>query len=155
MGTRRGLRLQLPKILDILPHRYPFVMVDRVTEITPGTSIRGHKMVSANEPWCLGHFPGQPILPGVLIVESMAQIGALLAFASEPFDVTTSLMYFLGIDKVKFRNTVVPGDQLDLFVEVVQHRSNVWKLRGEATVEGTLAAQGELLASVIDRPGRG
>lgn len=151
MGTRRGLRLHLPKILDILPHRYPFVMVDRVTEITPGTSIRGHKMVSANEPWCQGHFPGQPIFPGVLIVEAMAQIGALLAYVSEPFDVATSVMYFLGIDKVKFRNTVVPGDRLDLLVEVVQHRSNVWKLRGEATVEGTLAAQGELLASVIDR----
>jgi 3-hydroxyacyl-[acyl-carrier-protein] dehydratase len=151
MGTRRGLRLQLPKILDILPHRYPFVMVDRVTEITPGTSIRGHKMVSANEPWCQGHFPGQPIFPGVLIVEAMAQIGALLAYASDPFDVASSVMYFLGIDKVKFRNTVVPGDRLDLLVEVVQHRSNVWKLRGEATVEGTLAAQGELLASVIDR----
>ena len=151
MGTRRGLRLHLPKILDILPHRYPFVMVDRVTEITPGTSIRGHKMVSANEPWCQGHFPGQPIFPGVLIVEAMAQIGALLAYVSEPFDVSTSVMYFLGIDKVKFRNTVVPGDRLDLLVEVVQHRSNVWKLRGEATVEGTLAAQGELLASVIDR----
>lgn len=151
MGTRRGLRLQLPKILDILPHRYPFVMVDRVTEITPGTSIRGHKMVSANEPWCQGHFPGQPIFPGVLIVEAMAQIGALLAYVSEPFDVASSVMYFLGIDKVKFRNTVVPGDRLDLLVEVVQHRSNVWKLRGEATVEGTLAAQGELLASVIDR----
>lgn len=151
MSARRSVRLHIPKILDILPHRYPFVMVDRVTEILPGQSIRGHKMVSANEPWCQGHFPGQPTLPGVLIVESLAQIGAILAYASEPFDVSHSLMYFLGIDKVKFRNTVVPGDRLDLFVEVIQHRTNVWKLRGEATVDGTLSAQGELLASIIDR----
>jgi 3-hydroxyacyl-[acyl-carrier-protein] dehydratase len=151
MSARRSVRLHIPKILDILPQRYPFVMVDRVTELIAGESIRGHKCVSANEPWCQGHFPGQPILPGVLIVESLAQIGALLAYASEPFDVSNSLMYFLGIDKVKFRNTVVPGDRLDLFVEVIQHRSNVWKLKGEATVDGTLAAQGELLASVIDR----
>jgi 3-hydroxyacyl-[acyl-carrier-protein] dehydratase len=151
MSARRSVRLHISKILEILPQRYPFVMVDRVTELLPGESIRGHKMVSANEPWCQGHFPGQPILPGVLIVESLAQIGALLAYASEPFDVSRSLMYFLGIDKMKFRNTVVPGDRLDLFVEVVQHRTNVWKLRGEATVDGTLSAQGELLASIIDR----
>jgi 3-hydroxyacyl-[acyl-carrier-protein] dehydratase len=90
-------------------------------------------------------------MPGVLIVESLQQIGAILAYASEPFDVSNSLMYFLGIDKVKFRNTVVPGDRLDLFVEVIQHRTNTWKLRGEATVDGTLSAQGELLASIIDR----
>jgi 3-hydroxyacyl-[acyl-carrier-protein] dehydratase len=151
MSARRGVRLHIPKILDILPHRYPFVMVDRVTELLPNESIRGHKMVSANEPWCQGHFPGEPILPGVLIVEALAQIGAILAYASEPFDVSNSLMYFLGIDKVKFRNTVVPGDRLDLFVEVIQHRTNTWKLRGEATVDGTLSAQGELLASIIDR----
>ncbi len=151
MASRRSVRLLIPKILDILPHRYPCVMVDRVTELVLGTRVRGHKMVSANEPWCQGHFPGQPLLPGVLVLESLAQIGALLAYASEPFDVSRSVMYFLGFDKVKFRNAVIPGDRLDLDVEVVQHRSNVWKLRGEATVEGALAAQAELLASVIDR----
>jgi 3-hydroxyacyl-[acyl-carrier-protein] dehydratase len=151
MSARRSVRLHIPKILDILPHRYPFVMVDRVTELHAGENIRGHKMVSANEPWCQGHFPGEPVLPGVLIVESLAQLSAILAYASEPFDVSNSLMYFLGIDKVKFRNTVGPGDRLDLFVEVIQHRTNTWKLRGEATVDGTLCAQGELLASIIDR----
>jgi 3-hydroxyacyl-[acyl-carrier-protein] dehydratase len=151
MSARRGVRLHIPKILDILPQRYPCVMVDRVTELLVGQSVRGHKMVSANEPWCQGHFPGQPILPGVLIIEALAQIGAILAYASEPFDVSRSGMYFLGIDKVKFRNTVEPGDRLDLFVEVIQHRTNVWKLRGEATVDSVLAAQGELLASIVDR----
>ena len=151
MSARRGVRLHIPKILEILPHRYPFVMVDRVTELIAGESIRGHKCVSANEPWCQGHFPGQPIYPGTLILESLSQIGAILAYASEPFDVSRSLMYFLGVDKVKFRNTVVPGDRLDLKVEVVEHRTNTWKLSGEATVDGLLSAHAELLASIIDR----
>ena len=147
------MRIQISKILEILPHRYPFVMVDRVTEIEAGKTIRGHKMVSYNEPWCQGHFPGQPIMPGVLIIEALAQIGGILAYASEPFDTSNSLMYFLGIDKAKFRHTVTPGDKLDLMVEVLHHRSNVWKLRGEATVDGTLCASGELLASIVDREG--
>jgi 3-hydroxyacyl-[acyl-carrier-protein] dehydratase len=151
MSSRKPVQIDIVKILEILPHRYPFVMVDRVTELVPGKSIRGHKMVTYNEPWCEGHFPGRPILPGVLVIEALSQIGGILAYASEPFDATTSLMYFLGVDKAKFRHAVTPGDRLDLFVEVVHHRSNVWKLRGEATVEGTLAAQGELLASIVDR----
>ena len=151
MSPAAKVRIDIGKILEILPHRYPFVLVDRVTEIVPGRSIRGHKMVSYNEPWCVGHFPGNPIMPGVLVLESLAQIGGILAYASEPFDASTSLMYFLGIDKAKFRHTVVPGDRLDLTVEVMHHRSNVWKLRGEATVDGTLSAQGELLASIVDR----
>ncbi|HET7539123.1 MAG TPA: 3-hydroxyacyl-ACP dehydratase FabZ [Polyangiaceae bacterium] len=150
-NPRKSVKLEVRKILEILPHRYPFVLVDRVTDIVRGESIRGHKMVSANEPWCQGHFPDRPIMPGVLIIEALAQIGGILAYASEPFDASTSLMYFLGIDKAKFRHTVTPGDRLDLYVEVIQHRSNTWKLRGEATVEGTLCAQGELLASIVDR----
>ncbi len=147
----KSVKIEIPKILEILPHRYPFVLVDRVTEIEPGELIRGHKMVSYNEPWCQGHFPGHPIMPGVLIIEALAQVGGILAYASEPFDATSSLMYFLGIDKAKFRNTVTPGDRLDLEVQVIHHRSNVWKLKGEATVDGTLCASGELLASIVDR----
>jgi 3-hydroxyacyl-[acyl-carrier-protein] dehydratase len=147
----KPVSIEIPKILEILPHRYPFVLVDRVTDMSPGQWIRGHKMVSYNEPWCSGHFPGHPIMPGVLIIEALAQVGGILAYASDPFDSTTSLMYFLGIDKAKFRNTVIPGDRLDLEVHVLHHRSNVWKLKGEATVGGTLCAQGELLASIVDR----
>ncbi len=147
----KRVQLDIAKILEILPHRYPFVMVDRVTELIAGKYISGHKMVSYNEPWSEGHFPGRPILPGVLIIESLAQIGGILAYASDPFDASQSLMYFLGIDKAKFRHPVTPGDRLDLYVEVVHHRSNVWKLRGEATVDGVLAAQGELLASIVER----
>ncbi|HEX7665390.1 MAG TPA: 3-hydroxyacyl-ACP dehydratase FabZ [Polyangiaceae bacterium] len=136
-----------------MPHRYPLVMVDRVTEVVAHDYIRGHKSVSINEPWFQGHFPMRPIMPGVLILESLAQIGGILAYASEPFDPQTSLMYFLGIDKAKFRRPVVPGDRLDLEVRVMQHRSNTWKLKGEASVDGNLCAQGELLASVVDRNG--
>lgn len=143
--------LDIHQILAILPHRFPFVMVDRVTEIVTGKRIRGHKCVAYNEPWFPGHFPQRPLMPGVLVLESLAQIGGILAYASEPFDPTTNLMFFLGIDKAKFRHTVSPGDRLDLYVEVMHHRSNVWKLRGEASVDGALCAEGELLASIVDR----
>ncbi len=147
------IRLDIDRILQVLPHRYPFVLVDRVTDVIPNERIRGHKCVSINEPWFQGHFPQRPIMPGVLILEAMAQIGGLLAYASEPFDASSSLMYFLGIDKAKFRRPVIPGDRLDLEVAAVHHRTNVWKFRGEATVDGTLCAEAELLASVVDKNG--
>ena len=145
--------IEIDRILQILPHRWPFVMVDRVTDVVPKERIVGHKCVTMGEPWAQGHFPARPILPGVLIIEALAQIGGILAYASEPFDAGNSLMYFLGIDKAKFRRPVTPGDRLDLEVSVIHHRTNVWKLKGEASVEGTLCAQGELLASVVDRNG--
>lgn len=143
--------LDITRILAMLPHRYPFVMVDRVSEIVPNERIRGHKCVAYNEPWFPAHFPGRPIMPGVLVLESLAQIGGILAYASDPFDAQTSLMFFLGIDKAKFRRTVEPGDRLDLEVSAVHHRSNVWKLHGVALVDGALAAEADLLASVVDR----
>jgi 3-hydroxyacyl-[acyl-carrier-protein] dehydratase len=122
-----------------------------VTEIAAGKFIRGHKCVSYNEPFFQGHFPDRPIMPGVLILEALAQIGGILAYASEPFDPTTNLMFFLGIDKAKFRRTIVPGDRMDLHVAVLHHRSNVWRFRGEASVDGTRCAEAELLASIVDR----
>lgn len=146
-------RIDIHQILSLLPHRYPLVMVDRVTEVVPNQHIRGHKCVSYNEPWFPGHFPQRPIMPGVLILESLAQIGGILAYASDPFDAQSHLMFFLGIDKAKFRRTVEPGDRLDLYVERIHHRSNVWKLRGEASVDGSLCAEAELLASVVERSG--
>jgi 3-hydroxyacyl-[acyl-carrier-protein] dehydratase len=145
--------IDIDRILTILPHRWPFVMIDRVTEVTAFERIVGHKCVTYNEPWFQGHFPGRPIMPGVLILEALAQLGGILAYASEPFDAASSLMYFLGIDKAKFRRPVTPGDKLDLEVSVIHHRTNIWKLKGEAFVDGTLCAQGELLASVVDRAG--
>lgn len=151
MTEKRSTQLDIERILRILPHRWPFVLVDRVTEVVPGARIHGHKCVSMNEPWFQGHFPKNPIMPGVLVIEALAQIGGILAYATEPFDESTSLLYFLGIDKAKFRRPVIPGDRLELEVSIVQRRTNVWKLKGQASVEGTLCAQGELLASVVDR----
>ncbi len=150
-GNEKPVRLDIHRILQILPHRFPFVLVDRVVEVVPYKSIRGHKCISYNEPWFQGHFPQRPIMPGVLILEALAQIGGILAYASEPFDPTTNLMFFLGIDKAKFRHTVVPGDRMDLSCQVVHHRTNVWKLSGEASVDGTVCATGELLATIVDR----
>jgi 3-hydroxyacyl-[acyl-carrier-protein] dehydratase len=150
MSDQRA-RVDIDRILEILPHRWPFVLVDRVTEVIPHQRIRGHKCVSVNEPWFLGHFPKHPVMPGVLIIESLAQIGGILAYASQPFDHTSSLLYFLGIDKARFRHPVVPGDRLDLEVSILQHRTNVWRFHGEASVEGTLCAEGDLLAGVVDR----
>ena len=149
--VKANTSIEIDRILQILPHRYPFVMVDRVTNVVPNERIVGHKCVSIGEPWFQGHFPARPIMPGVLIIEALAQIGGILAYASEPFDASSSLMYFLGIDKAKFRRPVTPGDKLDLEVRIVHHRTNVWKFHGEASVDGTLCAGAELLASVVDR----
>lgn len=147
------MTLDIGEVMAAIPHRFPMLLVDRVDELIVNERIVAIKAVTINEPFFAGHFPAHPIMPGVLIIEALAQIGGILAYASEPFDTHASLMYFLGIDKAKFRHTVTPGDKLDLMVEVLHHRSNVWKLRGEATVEGTLCASGELLASIVDRDG--
>ena len=149
MTNPRPPQIDIHRILQVLPLRHPMVLVDRVTELVPSQHIRGHKCVAYSEPWFQGQ--NRPVLPGMLILEALSQIGCILAYASEPFDPSNNLMYFLGLDKVKFRKPVVPGDRLDLYCEVIHHRMNVWKLRGEASVEGALCAQGELLASVIDR----
>jgi 3-hydroxyacyl-[acyl-carrier-protein] dehydratase len=146
-----AFRLDAPKILEILPHRYPMLLVDRVTTLVPGQYIVARKMVSVNDPWCRGHFPGRPLFPHLLMVEALAQAGALLAYSSERFDPQTNLFYYFGFDKVKFKHSVTPGDQLDLRVEIQEQRSNTFRLRGEATVEGTVCAQAEMAASIVDR----
>lgn len=151
-------RIDIHRILGILPHRYPLVMVDRVTAIEPGKSIHGHKCVAYNEPWFQGHFPARPIMPGVLILEALAQIGGILAYASDAganAATADKLMLFLGIDKARFRRMVEPGDRLDLFVEVKQRRQSVWKFQARASVDGATAAEAELLASAVDRTAGG
>ncbi|MBU0676160.1 MAG: 3-hydroxyacyl-ACP dehydratase FabZ [Proteobacteria bacterium] len=135
------------EILKVLPHRYPFVMVDRIIEFDPGKSIVGLKNVTFNEPFFQGHFPGVPIMPGVLILEGMAQAAAVLAYYSDPEKFGGKLMYFAGMDGVRFRQKVVPGDQLIFKIEVIKFKTRVFKLRAKALVENNLVAEAELLAS--------
>ena len=143
--------LDIARILRILPHRAPFVLIDRVTELVPRQSAKAIKCVTYNEPFFPGHFPGQPVFPGVLIIESMSQLMAVLAYASEPFDSTQKLMHFLGVDRAKFRKPVVPGDRMEIEIEVVRRRSNIWKCEGRAVVDGVLVAEGDILAAITDR----
>ena len=137
-------------ILDRIPHRYPFVLVDRVIEVVPRQRIVAIKNVTINEPFFPGHFPGAPVMPGVLILESLAQAGAVLLLDEVP-DRGTSLVYFAGIDGARFRRPVVPGDQLRLSMEVVKMRSRTCKMRGEATVDGELVAEAEIMSSLVER----
>jgi beta-hydroxyacyl-ACP dehydratase FabZ len=135
------------KIIQTLPHRYPFLLVDRIVELEEGERIVGIKNVTFNEPFFPGHFPGQPVMPGVLILEAMAQTGGVLAYRSVP-EAEGKLIFFMGLDKVKFRKPVVPGDQLRLELTVVHQSSRAWKMSGRAKVEDTLVAQAELTAAV-------
>ncbi len=141
--------LDIDAIIDHLPHRYPFLLVDRVVEITPEERILAIKNVTINEPFFQGHFPGHPIMPGVLIVEAMAQAGGLLLL--DLFDSTTQVVYFLGLDDVRFRQPVVPGDQLELEVEIVQRRGSLFKMRGVSRVDGKVVAEGSMMARFVDR----
>jgi 3-hydroxyacyl-[acyl-carrier-protein] dehydratase len=139
------------RILRILPHRYPFVLIDRVIELAPRQSARAIKCVTYNEPFFPGHFPGAPILPGGLILEALAQLTAVLAYASDPYDNAQKVMYFLGVEEAKFRRPVVPGDKMLLEVEVVQRRSNIWKVQGEASVDGNPCATAKLLTALTEK----
>jgi 3-hydroxyacyl-[acyl-carrier-protein] dehydratase len=136
------------EIQKILPHRYPFLLLDRILEFTVNEKVVGLKNVTVNEPFFQGHFPGNPIMPGVLIVEAMAQAGGVLAFKSMPQRIGKSLVYFLAIDKVKFRKPVVPGDQLILKLMVLRRGEKVWKVQGKAFVLENLVAEAELTASI-------
>ena len=146
--------MDIRRILEMLPHRYPFLMVDRVLEIVPEKLIRAYKCVSINEPFFQGHFPGIPVMPGVLIIESMAQAGGLMVLSGLQQDVLdSSIFLFSGIESVRFRRPVRPGDRLDLYCELVRHKLKLWKMRGTATVDGVLAAEAELTAAIMPRAG--
>jgi 3-hydroxyacyl-[acyl-carrier-protein] dehydratase len=138
----------IEEIMELLPHRYPFLLVDRIVEFEPERRIVGIKNVTINEPFFAGHFPGHPIMPGVLIVEALAQTGGLLALKA--MGGAKRIAYFAGIDKCKFRRPVVPGDQLRLEVSVLAHKGPVWKMHGKAWVDGVLAASSDVTATLPD-----
>lgn len=143
--------IQIRDIMQHLPHRYPFVMVDRVVELEPGHRIVTIKNVTINEPFFQGHFPGNPIMPGVLILEAMAQSAGVLTFESRPPDKRNILVYFMGIDGARFRKMVVPGDQLIIEIILKKLKTKAVKATGQARVDGNLVAEAELMASIGEK----
>ena len=148
-GGNQGLCLDVTEIQAILPHRYPFLLVDRIEGLEVGKRVIGIKNVTINEPFFQGHFPGRPIMPGVLIIEAMAQVGGVLAFKSSK-EAGAKLVYFMGIEKAKFRKPVIPGDRLRFVVEVLRARHPYWKMRGEVFVDDMLVCEAELMAMITD-----
>ena len=144
--------LDVNEIMQILPHRYPFLLIDRVVEIVPNETITAYKNVTIAEQVFQGHFPDHPIYPGVMIIEGMAQAGGVLAFKStNDEDLSDKVVYFMSIDKAKFRIPVRPGDRLEYKISVIKHRGRIWVLNGEAYVDGKLTAQAELQAMIMDK----
>jgi len=139
------------EIMEILPHRYPFLLVDRIIEFEPKKRIVGIKNVTINEPFFEGHFPGHPIMPGVLIIEAMAQVGGILMLKSFEMKAGDVVIYFMGVDKARFRNPVRPGDTLKLVLEPVVLKRTVSKMRGVAYVGDKVAAEAEIMASVVKK----
>ncbi|HSP81979.1 MAG TPA: 3-hydroxyacyl-ACP dehydratase FabZ [Myxococcaceae bacterium] len=143
--------MDILEIQQLLPHRYPFLLVDRVVEMVPGQKLVAFKNVTMNEPFFNGHFPGHPVMPGVLILEALAQASAILAYKSEGMDPTQKVSYLMSVDGARFRKPVVPGDRLQLNIEVSRHKGAIWKTKGTATVDGVKVAEGEFLATVVDK----
>jgi len=149
LGAPRG-EWDITAIMDILPHRYPLLLVDRITRLEEGRMVEGIKNVTINEPFFQGHFPGHPIMPAVLIIEAMAQVGGMLLLNSVE-DPNDRLMYFMGIDGAKFRRPVTPGDQLHFKVTLLKLKNRTSKMHGEAYVDDQLVAEADLLATVVDK----
>ncbi len=148
-GTTRT-DIDIAEILTRIPHRYPFLLVDRAEDYRPHESIVGIKCVTVNEPFFVGHFPGNPVMPGVLIVEALAQSGAVLMSKSLNADVEGKTIMFISVDQARFRQPVRPGDVMRMHVEVVRHRGDFFKFKGQAMVEGKLVAQCEFAAMVVE-----
>jgi 3-hydroxyacyl-[acyl-carrier-protein] dehydratase len=148
-----GGDIDITEILERIPHRYPFLLVDRCEQFVPSTSIVGIKCVTFNEPFFQGHFPAYPVMPGVLIVEAMAQTGAIMMSKSLNIDIAGKVIYFMSIDGVRFRSPVRPGDVLNMHVEVTRARGDIFKFKGKAMVNGKVAAEAEFAAMSAD-PGK-
>jgi UDP-3-O-[3-hydroxymyristoyl] N-acetylglucosamine deacetylase/3-hydroxyacyl-[acyl-carrier-protein] dehydratase len=145
-----GVAMDIGRILDVIPHRYPFLLVDRILEVEGTKRIVGIKNVTINEPFFQGHFPGHPIMPGVLIIEAMAQVGGMLLLGTIE-DPDQKVVYFMSLDNVKFRRPVLPGDQLRCELEMLQNRGRTCRMRGIAYVDGNIVAEAEMMARVVDR----
>ncbi|MBX3678999.1 3-hydroxyacyl-ACP dehydratase FabZ [Cognatazoarcus halotolerans] len=144
--------MEIHEILEYLPHRYPFLLVDRVLELEEGKRVLAVKNVTMNEPFFQGHFPNNPVMPGVLIIEAMAQAAAVLSFKTmDTKPDADSVVYFAGIDAVRFKRPVVPGDQLMMEVHIVRNMRNIWKYQGVAKVDGEVAAEAELMCALKSR----
>ncbi len=143
--------MNVQEIMAILPHRYPFLMIDRVVECTPGVRVVAIKNVTANEPCFQGHFPGVPVFPGVLLVEAIAQACGIIAMTANP-GWSQKLVYLAGLDGFRFRRPITPGDQIRITVEKLVEKRSIWKFSARATVDGVHVAEGEVLATVADRP---
>jgi UDP-3-O-[3-hydroxymyristoyl] N-acetylglucosamine deacetylase/3-hydroxyacyl-[acyl-carrier-protein] dehydratase len=145
-----GVAMDIGRILDVIPHRYPFLLVDRIIEVEGTNRIVGIKNVTINEPFFQGHFPGHPIMPGVLIIEAMAQVGGMLLLGTIE-DPDQKVVYFMSLDNVKFRRPVLPGDQLRCELEMLQNRGRTCRMKGVAYVDGNVVAEAEMMARVVDR----
>jgi 3-hydroxyacyl-[acyl-carrier-protein] dehydratase len=144
--------IEIHEVMARLPHRYPFLLVDRAIEYVPNKSIRGLKNVTINEPFFPGHFPGAPVFPGVLQIEAMAQTGALLMSKTLEVDITKSLILFMAVESARFKRQVLPGDVMEMPVEVLFQRRNIFKFRGRVEVNGELATDCEFAAMKAERP---
>ena len=141
--------IDIQEIMRLLPHRYPFLLVDRITSLVPRHTVKGIKNVTVNEPFFQGHFPDRPVFPGVLILEGMAQVGGCLAYCSVPEMIGERLVYFAGIDKARFRKPVIPGDQIEFRMELLKHKRMIMVMKGQAFVDDQLVTEAELMASFV------
>ena len=149
--AKTGLTIDLQRIMQMIPHRYPFLMIDRVEHVIAGESAVGIKNVTINEPFFQGHFPSEPVMPGVLIIEAMAQTSAVLVVHTLGKAFEGKLVYFMSVDSARFRKPVTPGDRIHIHVVKDRNRGNVWKFNAEAKVDGVLVAEATYAAMILDR----